>query len=108
MINMTKLEEFDKYTGIEKMRVMVKAFNNCRESFLDQFDVKQLIKIYRAWLGSAWDFYPDTWEPRQIREALRGRSPWWDKDGKPLYPKYIKLKPNREDMSGFPVLIDNK
>lgn len=86
-IKTMKLEEFNKLTGMEKMRQIVKALNNCNESFLDQFRFEELIKIYSAWLASGWTFLPDQWTERQVKEALRGIVPNWDFNEKPVYIK---------------------
>lgn len=102
-----KLDQFDSLTGIEKMRTMVGALNNCNESFLQGFTIQQLIKIYRMWLSSDWTFMPDTWTERQVREALRGHEPYWNDNEQPVYPKYIRIKKLEPgDMLGLPVVLD--
>jgi hypothetical protein len=80
----------EQMTGIDELRMCVDALNGCREDFLaavrDPFSAEDLLKIWRAWRASEWDFYPDQWTPRQVREALRGIAPRWDKDTeKPVY-----------------------
>lgn len=65
-------------TGIEDLRRLVMNFNYCRESFLERFTIAELVKLHHAHQGCAWDFFPDQWTERQVREALRGRIPTWD------------------------------
>jgi hypothetical protein len=67
-----------KRSGAEELRLMVRNFDRCRESFLDAFSLEQLVTIHRAWLASAWDFFPDSWTERQVTEALQGIPPQWD------------------------------
>ena len=81
------IKEFEERTGMEQMRVIVAALNGCRESFLDQFTIPQLIKLYKAWLNSKWDFMPDEWTDRQVKNALRGKAPMWDNNENPIYTK---------------------
>lgn len=92
---MTLLEEFDQNSGIQKMRDMVKVFSNCNETFLNRYRIQELIKIYRMWLKSEWNFYPNKWTERQVREALRNQAPMWDINGKPVYAKRIPKNPDR-------------
>ena len=80
-----RIDEFNNLTGMEKMRRIVKALNNCNESFLDQFPFNDLMKIYSAWLASEGTFLPDQWTERQVRDALRGIAPRWDFTEKPIY-----------------------
>ncbi len=82
-----------KETGIEHLRAVVAAFNNCRESFLDPFTPEQLLKLHDAWTATAWDFRPDQWSERQVREALRGVVPQWNAGGEePVYTRARKAK----------------
>lgn len=87
------LEEFDKLFDIEKIRVMVKAFGNCNESFLMRYRFQELMKIYRMWLKSGWTLLPDYWAERQVREALKGIAPNWDHKENPIYIKRVRSKP---------------
>lgn len=80
-----KLNDFNRMTGLQQMRTMVRAFANCRESFLDQFTLTQAEMIYRMWISSEWDFLPDTWTERQVKEALAGVTPAWLEEGNPFY-----------------------
>lgn len=41
--------------------------------------------IYRMWISSEWDFLPDTWTERQVKEALAGVTPAWLEEGNPFY-----------------------
>lgn len=72
-------------TGIAQLRAAVVALGHVRESFLQRFSAAELLKINAAWLASEWDFYPDAWTERQIREALRGVAPRWDAAERPVY-----------------------
>ncbi len=71
--------------GIGELRLMVRNFGNCHESFLMNFSAEELIKIHRAWLASGWDIFPDQWETNQVDDALNGIPPQWDKNEKPIY-----------------------
>lgn len=87
---MTKKEYDERYKiGIEQLRAVVKAFGDVNESFVQRFSVSQLIRLHEAWLLCDWDFSPDTWTERQVKEAMRGTVPQWDtaEDGgsEPVY-----------------------
>lgn len=73
--------------AIEELRHIVNNFDSCRESFNTQFSLGELIKIHRAWMACDWDFYPDEWDPRQVKEVLLyGKIPQWDfATEKPLF-----------------------
>jgi hypothetical protein len=72
-------------TGAEELRIIVRNLGITSESFNERFTAEQLIQIGRMQLACGWDFLPDRWKPRQVREALRGIVPAWDADEKPLY-----------------------
>lgn len=72
------MTEETKPRGIDTLRDAVKALNACSETFLDPFTPEQLLAICKVWKECEWDFYPDEWEPRQIREAIRGIVPRWN------------------------------
>lgn len=71
-------------TGIEELRELVKAFDRCSEDFLSRFTVAELLKLRAAWKLAEWDYYPDQWTEHQVKEALRGRVPQWDENGRPF------------------------
>lgn len=76
-----------KLTGIEEMREAVALFNGCVESFNQRFDAEQLLRIYRAYKLSEWDYSPDRWAWYQVERAAEdGAMPRWDDDGKPVPP----------------------
>lgn len=75
-------------TGAQELRAAVKAFDYCNESFLDQFTSEELIKIYRVLQKCEWDFLPDTWTKRQVKEALQGKVPRWDDSKDKIKPVY--------------------
>jgi hypothetical protein len=79
-------------TGIEQLRKLVGIFNRCNESFLDPFTPEQLLKLYAAHVASEWDFYPDQWAARQVREALRGVTPKWREVKGFIVPSYTREK----------------
>jgi hypothetical protein len=74
-------------SGADLLRLIVRHMDATRESFNDRFSARQLITIYSAMLASDWDFYPDTWTARQVREALRGFPPKWNGDEQPTYDR---------------------
>jgi hypothetical protein len=74
-----------KVTGCAELRLIVSAMNACSETFLDRYTTDELLQLFRMQLRSEWDFYPDGWEDRQIREALGGRVPTWNNDESPSY-----------------------
>lgn len=70
----------EERTGAEFLRWLVGNLGDVSETFNDRYSVEQLIAIGRAWEKSEWDFYPDQWEERQVREALEGVVPTWSDD----------------------------
>ncbi len=77
--------EYDKLTGIERLRRAVSTFNAVNETFNDQFTAEELLLIHRMYCLADWDLYPDEWAPRQVAEALRGKAPRWDDQERPVY-----------------------
>lgn len=73
--------------GIDELRHMVRNFNDCNETFNQQYTIEQLLQIHRMWMESGWDIYPDRWTERQLKEALEGTPPSWDDHEKPTYKK---------------------
>ena len=71
-------------TGAEELRAAVRLFDRCRESFLACFTAEELLRLARAARRAKWDFYPDQWTEAQIQIALRGGTPEWDAEGRPL------------------------
>jgi hypothetical protein len=59
--------------GIDKLREMVRFFNNTTESFNQQFTIRQLVGIYEAYKRSEYDITPDRWTQDNIRLALIGK-----------------------------------
>lgn len=84
------LEEYNKLYDIEKMRMAINAFSYCNETFLQRYSVKELFKIHWAMMASEWDFLPDQWTDRQVREALKGIVPCWDDEEQPEYAKLVR------------------
>jgi hypothetical protein len=68
-----------------ELRLLVRNFGDCNETFLDRFTVPELVRLHRAMLASGWDFLPDRWTARQVKEALRGIVPTWGDDKQPTY-----------------------
>lgn len=73
-------------TGIEMLRGAVKCFDDCRETFNQEYSPEDLIKIYRALLATADDIYPDRWTNRQVIDALNGIVPTWNDNLAAVYP----------------------
>lgn len=71
---MTKLE-LEELSGAELIRVTHSNLDVQNETSNERFTAEQLLTISRAHLRCEWDFYPDQWSARQIREALRGVVP---------------------------------
>jgi hypothetical protein len=71
--------------GIEELRAAVLLFDNTRESFNLDFTAEELLQIARMQRASGWDFCPDQWTARQVREALKGVPPRWDENERPVY-----------------------
>lgn len=78
-----KRAELELMTGIDRMRRAVSAFGDCNESFLQSFSEDSLMKLWRAWALSPWNFRPEYWTVLQIREALTGIVPNWDENEMP-------------------------
>lgn len=75
----------EKRSGADELRTIARNMDATTESFNDRFTAEQLLTIGRAFLASEWDFYPDQWTARQVREALKGKPPRWDDNEKPVY-----------------------
>lgn len=78
--------------GIEKLRRAVKLFDACNESFNYKFTPEELLRLAEASLKCKWDFFPDQWTERQIRECLQFNIvPDWEEDEFGVaIPKYSK------------------
>jgi hypothetical protein len=72
-------------SGIETLRHAVNLLAYNREDFNTRFTVAELLQIVEMQHKSGWDFYPDQWSARQIREALQGIPPQWDENERPVY-----------------------
>lgn len=72
-------------SGMNQLRRAVRALDNCREDFLDRFTAIQLLRLHRMWVASDWGIAPDTWEARQVAEALRGVPPRFDDSERAVY-----------------------
>jgi hypothetical protein len=85
---MNKLADKPLYdTPIDMLRHIVESFNSCKESFMDDKTIPQLMNIYNCWMRSGWDFYPDQWSPKQVKEAMDGIVPDWDRKEQPVFHK---------------------
>lgn len=62
-------DKHDERPAIEELREMVRAFDYCREDFLTDWTVGELLAIWRAWGACEWDLYPDQWSAQQAKEA---------------------------------------
>ena len=92
---MSALPRQAKHSGaIVEMRAALALFDQCNETFNDGIESEaHAIAIYRACCAADWDYYPDQWTPRQVREAIRGRAPTWTQnpDGR-IVPTYAPAK----------------
>jgi hypothetical protein len=72
-----------KLHGIDELRRAVRLFDNCNETFNQQFSPADLLLLADACVRSGWDFIftPDQWDERQIAEALKGTAPNWREGG---------------------------
>lgn len=84
---MTRLKSFNQTPAIDHIRVMVKKFGKCPARFTNLWSFVELWAIYRAWELSGSSRPPHKWSRRQVKEALIGRVPRWDKQGLALTPK---------------------
>lgn len=76
----------EKMTGIEELRLTVNVCSWMKESFNDRYSAAQLVAICIAHSKCEWDYLPDTWTTRQVKEAIKGIVPRWDEEGeKPVY-----------------------
>lgn len=71
-------------TGADELRRIVNVLNNTRESFNERFSARELVRLGKAYLACGWDFTPDKWTEKQVREALAGKVPAWDDNENPL------------------------
>lgn len=73
--------------GPRLLRTIVREMDDSRESFNQLWSATQLVKIYEMHLRSEWEFPPDRWTERQVREALAGIVLKFHDDGKPNYTR---------------------
>lgn len=89
MKTMTPLSEAPIYDyPIDMLRGMVETLDHCNEGFLSDKTIPQLINIYHCWMRCGWDIYPDEWETKQVKEAMRGICPDWIETRTELKPVY--------------------
>lgn len=80
----------DRIVGAsDELRLLVRNFNACDESFLTRFTVAELVTLHRAWMASSHDIRPDQWSERQVLEALAGKVPEWNEDESPRHSSLI-------------------
>jgi hypothetical protein len=72
-------------SGADLLRLVVRNMDGNSEAFNQMFTAAELLQIFTMQLASAWDFSPDEWTTRQVREALAGKPPRWDDQERPLY-----------------------
>ena len=72
--------------AIDELRHITQNYASVSESFLQQFNLEELVMIHRCWMVSGFDIYPDKWLPLQVTEALRGIVPQWDDQEVPRFP----------------------
>ncbi len=93
---MSKINNGPFCYSIEKLRAMVALFNNCDESFNQQFTIEELAKLHEVYQKCQWDIPPHRWSERQLSAALKGKVPMFDDNGLPVYPKLGRPKKNAE------------
>jgi len=84
--------ELEKMSGAEQLRLIASVINNVTENFSDKFTLEQLIRLAFMAILSEYDFLPDQWTDRQVRDALQGYPPRWDDDEKPVYLDILERK----------------
>ena len=67
--------------GASLLRAAVDVIFACPEAWSTDYTAAELLAITEAHIAASWDYLPDTWEPRQIREAIAGIVPRWSADG---------------------------
>jgi hypothetical protein len=72
--------------AIDELRQMVNNFNDCNETFNQQFSLPELVMIHRCWMRSDFETPPHKWTQLQVTEALRGIVPCWNEDESPRFP----------------------
>ncbi len=64
--------------GFSELQEASSLFGDCNYGFVCKYTAEQLLKIYRIHKKTGWDIYPDSWEERQIQEALHlDKIPRW-------------------------------
>lgn len=95
---MNKKLDHNQECGIDFLRTTVKLLNYCNETFNQQFTPEQIILLMRVHdRQKVWDFLPDQWSARQVKEALKyGKVPEWkeNREGRtlPVYQKGLAKK----------------
>ena len=80
-------QKYDSQYAIDRLRALVRRWGSVNETMCQRFTLRELCDLDRMWMLSGWDFYPDQWTERQVREALKGRPPQWDDDERPKYER---------------------
>lgn len=88
----------EKECGIELLRKVVNFFNHCNETFNYRWTPEELVKLAQACWKSEWDIFPDEWTERQLYEALNGRAPQWEIQGRPHH-KFDKVVPKYDTLT---------
>jgi hypothetical protein len=66
--------------GIDTLRLIVGNLDACHEDFLSRFTPQELLAIGLAHLASDWDIFPDDWTRHQIKAAICGVPPTFDRE----------------------------
>jgi hypothetical protein len=75
------------YDGIDQLRLAVRLFDNCNETFNQRFTGEELLTLWRMYRECGWDIPPDRWSNRQVREALgKNVIPQFTDEERPFYP----------------------
>lgn len=74
--------------GVELIRHAATLADLQREAFNDRFTAHGLLRLAAIHAQCGWDFLPEAWTARQLREALmHDMVPQWDDDARPVYIK---------------------
>lgn len=77
--------KFNEKDPIDHLRAMVNVFSYCNETFNQRYSIDELFAIYKAHVLAEWDFLPDSWTDRQLKEAIKSIVPRWNDNEKPIY-----------------------
>jgi hypothetical protein len=72
--------------GIDELRRAVRMLSCVNETFNQQYNASDLLKIVDCWARSTHDISPDQWTEKQLRNAVcMNKAPSWDDKEQPVY-----------------------